>query len=185
MARTTLDQRIRQLTRQLRPSRKPRPRGRVLAFEQLSARINLAVTASFSAGILTVIGDELDNNIELSHDAAGTIRVNAGAVPVLGGTPTVTNTSLMQIFGLGGNDMLSLDETNGALPQANIFGGAGDDTLIGGSAADMLFGQEGNDSLLGRGGADLLFGGADNDVLTGGVGDDQVFGEAGNDRMIW
>ena len=185
MARTTLDQRIRQLTRKLLTSRKPRPRGRVLAFEQLSARINLAVTASFSAGILTVIGDELDNSIELSRDAAGTIRVNAGAVPVLGGTPTVTNTSLMQMFGLGGNDMLSLNETNGALPQANIFGGAGDDTLIGGSAADMLFGQEGNDSLLGRGGADLLFGGADNDVLTGGVGDDQVFGEAGNDRMIW
>ena len=123
--------------------------------------------------------------MELSRDAAGTIRVNAGAVPVLGGTPTVANTSLMQIFGLGGNDALSLNETNGALPQANIFGGAGDDTLIGGSAADMLFGQGGNDSLLGRGGADLLFGGADNDILTGGDGDDQVFGEAGNDRMIW
>src|SRR3954468_15043303 len=55
MARTTLDQRMRQLARKLRPSRKPRWRGRVLTFEQLSARINLTVTASFSAGILTVI----------------------------------------------------------------------------------------------------------------------------------
>ena len=123
MTRTTLDQRIRQLTRKLLPSRKPRPRGRVLAFEQLSSRINLAVTASFSAGILTVIGDGLDNSIELSRDAAGSIRVNAGAVPVLGGTPTVTNTSLMQMFGLGGNDMLSLNETNTHFPKRTSLAG--------------------------------------------------------------
>jgi Ca2+-binding RTX toxin-like protein len=80
---------------------------------------------------------------------------------------------------------LSLDETNGALPSANLFGGAGNDTLTGGSAADQLFGELGNDTLLGKGGNDLLFGGAGNDTLTGGAGNDQVFGQAGNDRMIW
>ena len=57
--------------------------------------------------------------------------------------------------------------------------------LTGGSGNDQLFGQAGNDTLLGKGGDDLLFGGAGNDTLTGGDGDDQVFGEAGNDRMIW
>src|SRR5262249_50383083 len=72
-----------------------------------------------------------------------------------------------------------------ALPRANLFGGAGNDTLTGGSGADMLFGQAGNDTLLGKGGADFLFGGSENDTLTGGDGDDQVFGESGNDRMIW
>src|SRR5262249_26142862 len=68
---------------------------------------------------------------------------------------------------------------------ANLFGGAGNDTLTGGSGNDMLFGQSGNDVLLGKGGFDFLFGGSENDVLTGGDADDQVFGESGNDRMIW
>jgi Ca2+-binding RTX toxin-like protein len=147
----------------------------------------MAVTARFlpGAGILTEFGDNLDNTITTSRDAAGNILVNGGAVPVLGGTPTVANTGLIQVFGQGGNDIITLNEANGALPRANLFGGAGNDTLTGGSGADMLFGQSGNDTLLGKGGNDLLFGGAGNDVLIGGDGDDQVFGEGGNDRMIW
>jgi Ca2+-binding RTX toxin-like protein len=83
------------------------------------------------------------------------------------------------VFGQAGNDVIRLDETNGALPSAMLFGGDGDDTLIGGSAADQLFGQAGNDMLFGMGGDDFLFGGAGNDTRTGGVGTDQVFGEAG------
>ncbi|MGE0577897.1 beta strand repeat-containing protein, partial [Reyranella sp.] len=88
-------------------------------------------------------------------------------------------------FGLGGNDIITLNESLGALPAAMLFGGAGNDTLGGGSGGDMLFGQSGNDTLLGKGGNDLLFGGTDDDVLTGGDGNDQMFGESGNDRMIW
>ena len=89
------------------------------------------------------------------------------------------------MFGLGGNDTLTLNETNGALPKANMFGGAGNDTITGGSGNDLLFGQAGNDTLNGKGGTDLLFGGDGNDTLIGGDGDDQMFGEAGDDRMIW
>jgi hypothetical protein len=48
--------------------------------------------------------------------------VNNGAVPITGGTPTVANTSLVQAFGQGGNDTISLDESFGALPNANLFG---------------------------------------------------------------
>ena len=147
----------------------------------------MAVTAFFSAaaGTLSVFGDNLDNNITISRNAAGGIFVNGGAVPVLGGSATVANTSLITVFGQGGNDIIALDESNGALPRAQLFGGLGNDTLIGGSGADMLFGQGGSDTLLGKGGNDFLFGGAGDDVLTGGDGDDQVFGESGNDLMIW
>jgi Ca2+-binding RTX toxin-like protein len=147
----------------------------------------MAVTASFSptSGVLTTLGDALDNTITTSRNAAGAILINGGAVVVQGGTPTVANTGLIQVFGLGGNDTLTLDETTGALPAANLFGGTGNDTLIGGSGGDMLFGQNDNDTLLGRGGFDFLFGGAGNDTLTGGDADDQVFGEGGNDLMIW
>src|SRR5688572_13844529 len=156
-------------------------------FEPVEPRLLMAVIATFQAqtGTLTVFGDNLDNNITLSRNAAGNILVNGGAVAVTGGTPTVANTALMQVFGQGGNDAVALSETNGALPRANLFGGSGNDTLTGGSGGDMLFGQAGNDTLLGRGGFDFLFGGSENDNLTGGDADDQVFGESGDDRMIW
>jgi Ca2+-binding RTX toxin-like protein len=155
--------------------------------EALEARLQLAVTASFlpASGTLSVFGDSLDNTIAISRDAAGRILVNGGAVTVQGGTPTVANTALMQVFGQAGNDNLSLNEANGALPAALLFGGDGNDVLTGGSGNDQLFGQGGNDALLGKGGTDLLFGGAGGDALTGGDGDDQVFGQGGNDRMIW
>ena len=145
----------------------------------------MATTGTFGTGTLTVIGDAADNDIEVSRNAAGALLVNDGAVRIAGGTPTVANTALTSVFGLGGNDTITLDERNGALPAANLFGGAGNDTLSGGSGADQLFGEAGNDTLLGKGGADLLFGGAGNDVLTGGDGDDQMFGQSGDDRMIW
>src|SRR5215218_778509 len=147
----------------------------------------MAVTSTFtpSAGILSTLGDSLNNNITVSRDAAGKLLVNGGAVKVLGGTPTVDNTSLIQVFGQGENDTVTLSEVNGALPKANLFGGAGNDVLTGGSGNDQLFGQSGSDTLLGKGGFDFLFGGSENDTLTGGVADDQVFGESGNDRMIW
>jgi Ca2+-binding RTX toxin-like protein len=145
----------------------------------------MAVTSTFNTAQLSVIGDSLGNTVSVDRDAAGVILVNGGAVPILGGTPTVANTSLIQAFGLAGNDVITINETNGALPRANLFGGAGHDVLTGGSGADQLFGQDGNDTLLGRGGTDLLFGGEGNDTLTGGDADDQMFGQGGNDRMIW
>ncbi len=158
------------------------PAQATLASADVTAQL---VSGSFSNGVLSVFGDAVANNVEVSRDAAGSILVNGGAVPVSAGTPTVANTALIQVFGLGGDDTLTLNESSGALPSANMFGGAGNDTITGGSGNDMLFGQAGNDALLGKGGFDLLFGGAGNDTLTGGDADDQMFGEAGDDRMIW
>jgi Ca2+-binding RTX toxin-like protein len=157
------------------------------AFLALTSTASAAVTATFTpgAGTLSVFGDGQDNTITISRDAAGTLLVNGGAVVVKGGTATVANTALIQVFGQPGSDTLTLNEANGALPRTLLFGGNGNDTLTGGSGADQLFGQGGNDTLLGKGGNDLLFGGADNDTLTGGDADDQVFGEADDDRMIW
>jgi Ca2+-binding RTX toxin-like protein len=162
--------------------------GAVLAAGVLAATAvpaSAAVTSSFNAGVLTITGDSLDNNITVSRNAAGTILVNGGAVPVVGGTPTVANTSAIKVFGLGGNDVITISEVNGALPRAELFGTSGNDVLTGGSGDDRLFGESGNDTLLGKGGFDFLFGGNDNDTLTGGDADDQAFGQSGNDRMIW
>jgi Ca2+-binding RTX toxin-like protein len=168
-----------------RPIRTKKSHRFIPTFVGLESRLTPAVTASFSNGVLSVFGDALDNTIAVSRNAAGTILVNGGAVQVKGGTPTVANATTVQVFGLDGNDTIALDEANGALPSALLFGGNGNDVLTGGSGADQIFGQAGNDTLLGKGGNDFLFGGDGNDTLTGGVGDDQVFGQAGNDRMIW
>jgi Ca2+-binding RTX toxin-like protein len=143
------------------------------------------VSASFNAGTLVVTGTAAGDTIVVSRNAAGAILVNAGAVPIAGGTPTVANTAAISVFGLGGNDILTLDEAAGALPIASLIGASGNDTLTGGSGADVLAGQAGIDALLGKGGTDLLLGGGDNDTLTGGDADDQAFGQAGADRMIW
>jgi Ca2+-binding RTX toxin-like protein len=150
-------------------------------------RMLTTVTAVFNAGtgVLTITGDDLPNIIVVSRDGAGNLRVNGGLLSITGGAPTVVNTTLNQIFGRAGNDVLTLDETNGALPKANMFGEADNDTLTGGAGTDILNGGAGNDVLLGKGGADTLLGGDDNDTLTGGAADDQVFGEAGNDRLVW
>src|SRR4051812_16813369 len=105
--------------------------GRSIEVESLEGRRLFAVTASFIpvAHALTVMGDNLDNNIVISRDAAGKIFVNGGAVTVLGGTPTVANTANISVFGQGGNDTITFSETNGALPMGLLFGGAGNDVL--------------------------------------------------------
>jgi Ca2+-binding RTX toxin-like protein len=136
---------------------------------------------NITTGIVSVFGDDLDNMITISRDAGGAILSNGVVIP----GATVVNTALIRVFGMGGNDTITFDEANGALPAAMLFGGAGIDTLIGGSGADFLFGGINNDALFGKGGADVLFGGAGNDTLTGGDGDDQVFGEADSDRLVW
>ena len=144
-------------------------------------------TASFDPwiGLLSIVGNDLDNNIAVGRDVAGSIRINGGTVPIAGGSPTVSNTFLIQIFGRAGNDQLLLDETYGPLPKANMFGEIGDDTLTGGSGPDTLNGGPGNDTLFGKGGLDNLIGGDDHDTAIGGDADDNIQLGNGNDRAIW
>lgn len=83
-----------------------------------------------------------------------------------------------------------------------LFGGAGNDTLVGGDAQTLLIGGTGNDSieggashdyidLLGGGNnlvngmlrSDTIIGGAGDDVIRGGKGFDSLVGGAGNDTL--
>src|SRR5262249_22988234 len=164
-----------------RPGRPGAWQGRFLpAFESLTERILPAVAATFvpGTGTLTILGDAQNNAIVVSRDAAGQILINDGALVVQGGTPTVANTALIEVFGQDGDDTITLNEASGALPAAHLDGGAGNDTLTGGAGADVLSGGAGNDTLLGKGGSDILNGDDGNDTLTGGDADDQVFGGA-------
>ena len=66
---------------------------------------------------------------------------------------------------------------------ADAFGGAGNDTLTGGTVGVRLYGEAGNDTLTGGAGADLLDGGTGNDLLFGGAGNDTILGGAGADLL--
>jgi len=159
--------------------KQPKHRRFVPALESLGDRILPAVTAIVPApGLLLVQGDEFDNTITISRDAAGTILVNNGQVPIDGGTPTVANTAQITVLGLGGNDRLELDEANGALPRAVMAGAQGNDTLIGGSGTDLIVGGPGNDVA-------LLGAGDDTFIWNPGDGSDTVEGQAGHDKMLF
>jgi Ca2+-binding RTX toxin-like protein len=157
-------------------------------FEHLESRRLFAITASFNpagGGVLAVTGDNNSNTIVVSRNAAGRLFVNGGAVGISGGVATIANTDTIKVFARDGNDVVTLDETNGTLPKAQLFGDAGNDILTGGSGNDLLFGAAGGDQLFGMAGNDTMFGSADGDRLVGGTGDDQAFGESGNDRIVW
>jgi hypothetical protein len=90
----------------------------------------------------------------------------------------------------GGGDLVLIGPQLDA--DAEIYGGAGNDLISGGSGNDRIFGEDGRDVLLGNsgndrldGGAgdDWLFGGIGNDFLSGGLGDDWLFGGPGVDFL--
>ena len=62
-------------------------------------------------------------------------------------------------------------------------GGAGNETLNGTAAAELLSGNGGNDTLNGNGGYDVLAGGTGNDQLTLGNQGGVILGEAGSDTL--
>jgi len=84
-----------------------------------------------------------------------------------------------------------IDVLVGQLASGNVFeiyGGDGDDTLVGGFLGDQLFGEGGNDLILGGtqgiDGDDQLFGGAGRDTLFGNIGADTLDGGAGEDLLV-
>jgi Ca2+-binding RTX toxin-like protein len=115
-----------------------------------------------------------------------------------------------QYDALGGNDLVTLPGDAAEAAQAGFTAGTqfqagnGNDTVTGGSLADLvdggngrdeLSGGSGSDTLSGGNGGDSLFGGADDDLLSGGgdngrdrldggSGADTLFGGNGNDTLI-
>src|SRR5581483_2745152 len=63
----------------------------------------------------------------------------------------------------------------------NVWGGLGNDTLIGDGFANTFLGGAGADQLNGAGGNDILNGSVGNDMLIGGAGRDTMTGGAGFD----
>jgi peptidyl-prolyl cis-trans isomerase B (cyclophilin B) len=67
---------------------------------------------------------------------------------------------------------------------SGVRGLAGNDTIIGSSAADIVWGDEGNDVISGGDGDDYLRGIDGDDLINGDAGGDFVNGNRGNDTVI-
>jgi Ca2+-binding RTX toxin-like protein len=94
------------------------------------------------------------------------------------------------VDGRGGDDLVRIDDSNGAFTNSiptTIAGGDGNDTLLGGSGSEKLLGGPGNDSIDGNGGNDAadLGPGDDSFVWDPGDGSDTIEGQDGNDTMVF
>jgi len=96
--------------------------------------------------------------------------------------PVFTAAANHDVYGYGGNDVLTLS-TSSALFNHQLFGGDDDDELSGGAGQDQLFGDAGLDVLFGGAGNDVLDGGTGDDLLNGGVGQDVLSGGLDNDSL--
>src|SRR5688572_21193595 len=91
------------------PGWRPEVQQRRMPALQSWKEIHMAISGYYSHGVVSLIADADASNLTVSRNAAGTILVNGGAVAISGGVPTVANTSLIQVFGLGGDEFVTLD----------------------------------------------------------------------------
>jgi Ca2+-binding RTX toxin-like protein len=99
------------------------------------------------------------------HGGDGNDLIFAGAVQ-----------TLEEAFLTGGSTLLG--------DTSQIYGEAGDDTLVGSSLIDVIRGGSGNDLIIGGAGVDALDGGDGDDVLYAGIGGASMVGGIGNDTLF-
>ena len=66
-----------------------------------------------------------------------------------------------------------------------VWGGSGNDTIIGTNKVNNLYGNDGNDEIYGFGGDDYLNGGLGNDIIDSGAGSDAMEGGGGSDTFVF
>lgn len=103
------------------------------------------------------------------------------------GAPENGGDSIDELYGGEGNDLIIGGDDDviiqGDAGSDVINSGEGNDSLFGGADNDTIKGGAGTDTLHGDGGEDRLFGGADNDTLEGGSEDDELAGGSGDDTL--
>ncbi|MGH6951572.1 MAG: FG-GAP-like repeat-containing protein, partial [Vitreimonas sp.] len=117
-------------------------------------------------GTYAIIGDG-DGALWGVADVQNTGEIH-GIIDLGRGDDRIVNQGLMtghMMLGAGNDQYLGAD---GQHTGANIWGDAGNDTVIAGVGADLLYGVSGDDTLDGGAGADTLSGGDGQDILRGG-----------------
>ncbi len=166
-----------------------------IVFESVERRRLLS--AAMSGSMLNISGTSHNDAIDVSldHKHAGQLDVTIDGKVSKFKTSQVKS---IHIDGGRGNDVIDIDERNGAIDIDTVMqGGAGNDTMVGGSGRDKEHGNEGDDSLAirsrqltaigdtiaGNPGNDHCDGGAGKDKIDGDAGDDSITGGSGNDEL--
>jgi len=142
-------------------------------------------------GVLTIEGTRDDDRIALRLQAGATnlLQVDFGNDGSAEFTVDRTGVTSIVLDARGGDDSISVDETNGnfATTPLTIDGGPGDDRIAGGSGNETLVGGSGDDTIDGNRGADTAYmgGGDDTFIWDPGDGSDVVEGQGGHDRMLF
>jgi Ca2+-binding RTX toxin-like protein len=143
--------------------------------------LNIAAADFAAAAMAGTVADLILSGDDLFEGATGvnghlsfsiTLRTGEGNDTVRGwGTGD-------QIWGEAGDDTIILRDLStllpGTSPGSTLDGGLGDDNLTGGGFGDLLTGGEGLDRIFGGKGRDTITGGADRDRIYGGDDDDRV-----------
>jgi Ca2+-binding RTX toxin-like protein len=138
----------------------------------------------FGAGGPATAGDD---RISLRTGESGVVLLN-----VNGADYSVTSKEI-RIDARRGNDLIDLSGlTDVEGLSITVYGGAGDDTIVGSLAGEKIFAGDGNDivaagngrdTVYGEVGDDSIRGNAHNDLLDGGDGADTLRGDDGNDNL--
>jgi T1SS-143 domain-containing protein len=150
---------------------------------------SITVTGGVSAGVFDTATDTLTVTTKQPDGTVGgkfVVDMDGGdyhyEVP-----PTVTGSSLNETMGFvvsdADGDTTGQNLTVVVSKTAFIYGTTANDSLTGGSDADVIVGGDGNDTLSGGGGNDALYGGNGTDSLSGGLGNDLLHGGSGNDTL--
>jgi Ca2+-binding RTX toxin-like protein len=143
-------------------------------------------------GLLTITGTEASDKIALRLQAgqAGILQVDVGDDGSADFSFEREEIAKIAVDARPGDDLVRIDDSNGPFTDSiatTLDGGAGNDTINGGTGAEVLVGGDGNDAIDGNGGADtgLLGAGDDTFVWDPGDGSDVVEGQDGADTMLF
>jgi hypothetical protein len=151
-----------------------------------------SVKATVDDGTLRITGSPLAERIALRLDALdpNRLQVDVGDDGSADETFDLSAFRAIDVEAGNGNDNVRIDQVNGAFTTAKatrIDGGNGDDSLLGGSGAEVFLGGRGDDFVDGNGGADTAFLGKGDDAFVWDPGDasDIVEGQSGSDTMVF
>ena len=151
-----------------------------------------ALTADVADGALRISGAQSSETIALRLSAIdrNQLQVDVGDNGVAEFSFDLNTFETIDVRAGNGNDTVRIDQANGPFTTTKptrLSGGNGDDTLIGGSGAEVFDGGNGDDLVDGNQGADIAFLGRGNDtfVWDQGDGSDVVEGGRGFDTQVF
>jgi Ca2+-binding RTX toxin-like protein len=164
----------------------------VLALAASPATAATSLNAEVIDGTLRVTGSAFAEQIalRLSPLDPNQLQVDAGDDGTADHSFDLSAIRAIEVEADNGNDTVRIDQVNGAFTigrATRIDAGNGDDTLIGGSGAEVFIGGNGDDFVDGNAGVDTAFLGRGEDVFVWDPGDasDVVEGDSGSDTMVF